>query len=120
MKTFSHTRPIRNEQGEIIGSKPSLVSARTIGTLPANFGTDRNKRLVLTCQPGDVISLRPEHTHRELTITAIDLYTHLIRCQANQEHLAKARDRKARKAARLAAQRQARAEKRLYMLDSIS
>ena len=61
----------------------------------------------------DVIGVRPERTGRELCITAVDLYAHLLRMKANHEHLERARERKARKAERLARLRQARAERRL-------
>lgn len=90
----------------------------TQATLDGSFGPDRNRRLVVTLIPGhdgqpDLIELRPLGTRRPERGAALDIYRFLIRSRANADHLAKARARKERKAARLAALRQARAEKRL-------
>lgn len=114
MKTFGHTRPVRNEAGDITGSKPSPVRVRTIEGLSPSYGTDKHKRLILTCHPQDLIGIRPERTSRELTITVVDLYAELLRRAANFAHLSKARERKAKRAERLARERQARAERKLF------
>lgn len=113
MRTFGHTRPVRNEQGEIIGSEASPVRARTIDPLGPAFGPDREHRLVVTLEAADTISIRPEKTGRSESILAKDLYAYLLRCKANLSTLERARERKAAKATRLAQQRQQRAERRL-------
>lgn len=113
MKTFGHMRPVRDKDGQIIDSKPSPVKVRTLDGLSGNFGSDRNKRLVFTMKAGDLIEIRPERTARAVNIKAQDLYGYCLRCAANLETLAKARERKAKKAQRLANLRQERAEKRL-------
>lgn len=114
MKSFGHTRPVRDPAGIITGSKPSPVKARTLANLGPSFGADRKHRLIVTLDAGDVVTLRPEKTARSVSITATDLYRHMLRCLANSATLAKARERKARKAQRLAALRQQRAETRLF------
>ena len=114
MKTFGHNRPVRDNAGAVIGSKPSPVRVRTLDGLPLNYGTDKRKRLILTCHPQDVIGLRPERTGRELKITAVDLYAHLIRIAASCKTLEKARAKKAAKAIRLARNRQEYAERKLF------
>ena len=57
----------------------------------------RARRLVVTLQPGDVVSIRELRCKRIYAITVEDLMWHLLRCEA-----AKAREEK----------RKARAEKR--------
>ena len=114
IKSFNHTRPVRDDSGEIVGSQPSPVRARTQDGLPHNYGLDRDRRLIVSLEAGDLIRVKPERTSRALCITAVDLYAYLVRMQANCATLAKARAKKERKALRLAAQRQIRAEKRLF------
>lgn len=88
-------------------------------TLDGSFGPDRGRHLTITLVPGnggtvpDMIVLRPHGTRRAERIAAIDVYRFALRCRANRETLEKARDRKARKAERLASQRVARFDKRL-------
>ena len=95
------------------------LSRVTAEALDGSFGPDRDRRIVVTLIPGDgkdipdTISLRPHGTRRAEVGRVSDLYRYLIRSRANAEVLAKARERKARKAQRLADQRQQRAEKRL-------
>lgn len=113
MKTFGWNRPVRDPKGEVIGSNPSPVKVRTLEGLPHNYGPDKNKRLILTMHPGDLIGIRPERTGREVSISAVDVYSYVLRIQANRNHLEKARITKDKKASRLAALRQIRAEKRL-------
>lgn len=50
-------------------------------------------------------------------IAVLDVYRYAIRCRVGRELLEKARDRKAKKAERLARARQERAEKRLFGKD---
>lgn len=113
MRTFGHQRAVRDEDGEIIGSKPSPVRARTIETLGAAYGPDRNRRLIVTLAACDVITIRPEKTTRGVDITAKDLYAYAQRTQAFKDYAHKAIAKKQKKAERLARERQKRAEKRL-------
>lgn len=82
-------------------------------TLDGSFGPDRNRRIVVTLHPNGTIELRPERTRRSEIIHLLDAYRYALRCRVNRVTLEKARDKKARKAVRLARQRQERAEKRL-------
>lgn len=89
--------------------------------LDGTFGPDRERALVVTLVPGnpvagvhDVLSLKPYKTLRPETIALIDVYRLALRARVNRELLEKARDRKAKKAQRLANERMARAEKRLF------
>ena len=96
------------------------VSRVTPGKLDGTFGPDRNKRVVITLIPGDgenrpdMLELRPERTRRPEQVAVIDCYRFALRCRVNRQVLEKARERKSRKAARLAALRVQRAEKRLF------
>src|SRR5258708_3206921 len=95
----------------------SKVVRVTNGSLPAQFGPDCGRRIVLTFIPGDgkgiadLIALRPLGTRRSETVSLLDVYNWALRCRVNRTVLEKARERKAKKAVRLAAQRQARAER---------
>lgn len=115
MKTFEHTRPIRDDKGEVTGERPAPVWRKTVrDALGTHHGTDRGRRLAVGLVSGDLISVRPAGTRREpLTILASDLYDLLVRRAANLVNLKKARERKEARAVRLARQRQERAEKRL-------
>lgn len=89
------------------------------GQLDGTFGRDRNRRVVITLRPAtgtylpDMIELRPERTRRSELIAVMDVYRYALKCRVNRELLERARNRKARKAERLARARQDRAEKRL-------
>ncbi len=85
----------------------------TRGALDGQFGPDRGRRLVASFEPGDVLTIRPHGTRRAETVSLFDVFRYALRCRVNSEHLAKARVAKEKKAVRLAAQRQLRAEKRL-------
>jgi hypothetical protein len=96
------------------------LSRVSSSTLDGSFGPDRNRRIVVTLTPGDgkaipdTIAIRPHGTRRAELGTVQDIYRYLLRCRIQSGILAKARERKARKAQRLADQRQQRAEKRLF------
>jgi hypothetical protein len=99
------------------GSKVVRVTA---GDLDGTFGPDRGRRMVVAFLPGDgkgipdIISLRPLRTRRAEQVAVVDVYRWALKCRVNRELLEKARDRKSRKAERLARQRQERAEKKLF------
>lgn len=113
MKEFGHKRPRRNNQGEIIDLIDCPACAVTRNPCGFGFGPDSKRKLVVSLEAGDLVVLRPQRTARPYRIEARDLFRYLLHLEANRLNLERARDRKAKKAARLAAQRQARAEKRL-------
>jgi hypothetical protein len=98
--------PKRNHNGSI--------TRKTRATLDRTFGPDHDKAIIVTLHPDGRIELRPERTRRSETLSLIDVYRYAIRCRVGRGQLEKARERKARKAERLARQRQERAEKRLF------
>src|SRR3954463_10853384 len=93
----------------------------TVGTLDRSFGPDHSKAIVVSFIPGDgaqihdILELKPlrARSTRAEKIAVIDVYRYALKCRVNLELLSKARDKKAKKAERLARERQARAEKRL-------
>jgi len=54
-------------------------------------------------------------TRRAETIAVVDVYRYALRCRVNRTVLEKAREKKSRKAARLASLRVARAERKLFV-----
>jgi hypothetical protein len=90
------------------------------GALGGAFGTDSERRLVVSLIPGDgrdipdCIEIRPHNTRRPERAVVKDVYKWLVACRANREHLERARAAKARRAQVLADARQARAERRLF------
>jgi len=70
------------------------ISRRTRASLGGNYGIDRNRRLVATLEPGDIITLRPEGTRRAESVSLLDVYHFAIRCKTNRANLEKARKRK--------------------------
>jgi hypothetical protein len=97
----------------------SKVRRMTVGQLPGYFGPDSGRRIIITIVPGqgtvpDMLVLRPFRTRRPESVSVIDVYRYALQCRANLEFLEKAREKKARKAARLASQRQERAERKLF------
>ena len=95
-------------------SSNGVVTRKTAATLDGSFGPDRHKRIILTIHPNGLLELRPERTRRSETIDIVDVYRFAMRCRVGRTQLEKARERKAKKAERLARQRQERAERRLF------
>lgn len=96
----------------------SPVKRVTVEPLDGQFGPDRGRRVVVAFIPGkdgvpDMLELRPLGTRRAESLAVMDVYRYALRCRVNRDLLERARQRKARKALRLAQARQARAEKRL-------
>ncbi len=118
MKTFSHKRPIRDETGEVVTYKPAPVSRVTCtkehGFLSGLHGVDKSRPLLVTLADGDIIQFRPARTQRTKTARAINIYECILRSEATQVQMAELRERKERKQQRLADQRQARAERKLF------
>lgn len=94
------------------------VTRKTNAKLNGEFGPDREKAIVIRMIPGtdtvpDTLELRPERTRRVERVALLDVYRFALRCRVGRELLEKARERKAKKAERLASQRQQRAEAKL-------
>lgn len=114
MRQFGHQRPVRDGKGEIVEMTDSPVCAVTKETLGGAFLADSDRKLVVSLEAGDLVCVRPSQTRRVYRVTAKDLFHWLLRNEANRLTLEKARDRKTKKAERLARQRQERAERRLF------
>ena len=101
-------------------SLKTTVRRVTNTELDSSFGPDRHRRIVVALVPGngrdteDSLMLKPFGTRRWERGNVADVYRWLIRSRANVTVLEKARAKKAKKQIRLAAQRQMRAEKRLF------
>lgn len=115
MKTFGHQRPVRDTNGNIVEHKISPAKAVTRDALDGSFGADRGRKLIVSLDAGDVITIRAAKTQRAYTAKACDVYRWMIHCRANTARLEKARAAKSRKAERLASQRVARADRKLKL-----
>lgn len=93
---------------------PAAVWRVTRDALGHNYGCDKNRRLVVGFVPTDMLAIRPQGTTRGVQARLVDIYAWILRSQAQNAILARARDAKARKAQRLANARQRNAEKRLF------
>ncbi len=100
--------PNRTKQRE-----KGLVRRKVNATLDGSFGPDRNKQIIITIHSDGRLDLRPERTQRTETVHILDVYRFAIHRRANALVLQKARERKVRRAERLARERQGRAEARL-------
>ncbi len=98
MKTFSHKRPVRDADGQVIGMKPASAVRVTRAQLGGEFGPDSERRLVVSLVDGDLIEFRPERTRQVKRMAATDLYRYVLRCEVNRVLLERARDAKRRKA----------------------
>lgn len=115
MKTFGHQRPQHDKKtGELLGLIDSPARAVTREILGAAFLADKDRRLVVSLEAGDLICFRPSGTRRVYKRVAKDVFAWVLRCEANALVLAAAREKKERKSTRLAQQRQERAERRLF------
>ncbi len=100
MKSFSHKRPIRDSNGEIVGQKAAPEHRVTRDALGGSFGCDKHRRLVVGLIDGDVITMRPEGLQKrtgELTATAVDVYRFMLMNKARRSALEKATIAKAKK-----------------------
>src|SRR5947208_1001432 len=79
------------------------------------YGYGRNRRkLIVALEKGDLITLREQGRRSRHTARLWDVYWWLLRCEGDKARMEKFRERKARKAARLAERRQRTAERRLF------
>jgi hypothetical protein len=77
------------------------------------YGSNARK-LVAALERGDLITIHEYRRRTKFSARICDIYWWMLRCQAGKVRMEKLRRRKAAKAARLAAQRQRRAERRLF------
>lgn len=78
------------------------------------YGYGRNARkLVVSLEKGDLITIREQGRRTRHTARLIDIRWWMLRCEADKIRMEKLRERKAKKVARLARQRQRAAERRL-------
>ena len=99
-------------------SKP--IHRLTNTELSGCYVPDRGRKIVVTLVPSphegvpDQLVLRPAGTRRGEVLNVDDCYAYALKCRSNRLWAQKMAGRKAKKAIRLAAQRQMRAEKRLF------
>jgi hypothetical protein len=74
----------------------------------------RARKLVAAFEKGDLVTIREHRRHAKFSARIYDIYCWMLRCQADRIRMEKLRERKASKAARLAARRQRAATKRLF------
>lgn len=96
----------------------SPVRRLSRSSLDGSFGPDCGRRLVVSLVPGavDVVEIRPAGTRRAETLALVDLYRIAVRSRVNAGVLVRAREKKAKKAERLARARIARADMRMSEL----
>lgn len=89
MKTFGHTRPVRDPSGAVAGRRPAPALRATEEPLGAGFGPDKHRRLVVSLVAGDLIVFRPERLREGVTIRAVDAYRWALQCKAEAERTAR-------------------------------
>lgn len=73
--------------------------------LGSGHGSDGRRRIVVTLLPGngddvpDMIELRPERTRRGKLVAIRDVYTYILKCEANKATIDRMNKAKAKKAA---------------------
>jgi len=118
MKTGQALRDYWLEVKEGIRPKPERRKSdsftRVLGcALDGSFGPDADKPLIVTVHLDGRLDIRPKGTRRTETVHLLDVYRFAIRCRVDAKARVKAKAKKDRRAVRLAAQRQERAEKKL-------
>ena len=91
---------------------PLNKTVRRVTVDEYGYGHNRRK-LVVALEKGDLITLREHGCRTRHTARLWDIYWWMLRCEADKVRMEKLRDRKSRKAARLADRRQRTAERRL-------
>ena len=74
----------------------------------------RARKLVAAFEKGDLVTIREHRRRAKFSARIYDIYCWMLHCHADRIRMEKLRQRKAAKAARLAAHRQRRAERRLF------
>ena len=78
------------------------------------YGYGRHARkLVVAFEKGDLLTIREQGRRTKHTARLYDVFWWLLRCEADKVQMEKLRERKARKASRLAERRQRAAERLL-------
>lgn len=85
----------------------------TRNTLGGCYGSDKRKKLVVGLVNGDLLTLRPQGTRREVTVSLFDIYHWTLRTSALKVQLEKARLKKAAKQRQRESRRNRYAEKKL-------
>jgi hypothetical protein len=93
--------------------KEANVWRVTRGVLGGNFGSDRERKLVVGLAAPDQVVFRPQGTRQEVRINIVDAYRIALQRRANLTVLERARERKTIVAARRVSRSIARAERRL-------
>ncbi len=75
----------------------SSVMRRTLRELGGAHGQFKGRRLIITLERGDVITIRPEGTRRTETLSLFDVYEMAVVGRANREHREKALHKKLKK-----------------------
>lgn len=70
------------------------VRRLTRGALDAHHGSDRDRRLVASLEPGDLLVLKPYKTRRAEIISLFDVYTFAVKSRVMKTHMEKLRARK--------------------------
>lgn len=73
------------------------VSRKTRNGLPANHGCDRDKKLIVTLDVGDVLKIRIAGRRTEEVLSLFDLYTSAVRNRVRREAEEKRALKRARK-----------------------
>lgn len=115
MTPFGQKILIQDAGGQVIGERAAIVSRITRNELGSGYGTDRERRLIVSLCDGDIIALKPERVSKDrtLTITAKDLWAHLERIASRNVQLESARERKMKLAARKVALSIRRTDRRI-------
>jgi hypothetical protein len=74
-----------------------LKPVRRRGTRPNHIISGR--RFVVTLQPGDMLSIRPERTRTAYTVALETIYIHAAQLHADKERARRAADRKQKREA---------------------
>ena len=77
----------------------------TRNVLKGRFGCDKDRKLVIGLEAGDLLTLRPQGTRQQVAVELIKVYEWVLQCRAMSAHMNRMRERKA-------AKQQVRAERR--------
>lgn len=69
----------------------------TRSVLKGQFGCDKDRRLVVGLEAGDLLTLRPQGTRQQVSVEIMKVYEWVLHCRAVSTHMAKLREKKAAK-----------------------
>lgn len=110
MRTFGNKRPVR-ANGEITGHIEAPVKAITVDPLGGAFGADKERRLIVILESGDVIRFKLQGSPRSITVLAKDAYRMAIDAEARKVHMARMSQRKVALQVKREAEKMRRAER---------